>query len=505
MRSEKGQALPMALVALAIGALVVVPFLSHASSSLLGSRLYGETIAEQSAGDAGIEHAIWSLTRGSLAEQFTGPGDQVTYQLSEALNGVDVDVTVTANATSQNGTLGEIADTVIDTYAFDSSSGYYPDIIQVSGNIYAVAYQGPGNDGFIKTFTIAAGGQIGASAIDTLEFDTSDCTAPDIINVSGDYYAVAYQGPGNDGFIKTFTIAAGGQIGASAIDALEFDNSDGREPVIIHVSGNTYAIAYRGPGNDGFIKTVAIAADGQIGNSAIDTLEFDTSDGYYPDISHISGNIYAIAYMGPGSDGLIKTVSITAGGDIGSSVIDSLEFDTSDGAFPDITYISGTTYAVAYQGANNDGFIKTVSIAADGQIGGSAIDTLEFDTSDGREPRIINAGGDVYAVAYRGANNDGFLKTLTIAASGDISAVVDALEFDTDNGYYPDIVSVVEGIYAVAYSGPSMYGYLMTIGITARASTAASWEIVSTAGASTIRAFVNTDNTTAAIISWRLE
>ncbi len=506
MNGEKGQALPMAILALAIGALVIAPFLGNASSSLIGSRVYGETIAQQSASDAGVEHAIWSLTRGSLAEQFSGPGDTVTYQLPETLNGLVTTVTVTANATSQNGTLGEIADAVIDTLAFDSSNGYYADIIHISGNIYAIAYRGASADGFIRTVSIAANGDIGNSIIDTLEFDTSDCIFPDIISVSGSIYAVAYQGPGNDGFVKTVSIAANGDIGNSVIDTLEFDTADGWEPVIIHVSGNIYAIAYRGSGNDGFIKTVSIAANGDIGNSVIDTLEYDTSNGYYPDIIYISGNIYAIAYMGVSSDGFLKTISITTGGDIGNSVIDTLEFDTSDGAYPDIIYISGNIYAIAYQSTGSDGFIKTVSITPGGDIGASVIDTLEFDTADGREPKIINVTGGVYAVAYRGVNNDGFLKTASIAANGDIgNSVIDTLEFDPADGYYPDIIRIAEGIYAIAYSGPSLLGNLKTVGITTQVAISALYEIVSTAGDSTLRAFVNTANTTATIVSWRIE
>ncbi len=183
-----------------------------------------------------------------------------------------------------------------------------------------------------------------------------------------------------------------------------------------------------------------------------------------------------------------------------------MEFDTRNCVFPDIISISGNIYAVAYQGQSNDGFIKTVSIAPNGNITNSVIDTLEFDTGNGREPKIINVTGDIYAIAYRGSNNDGFLKTISIASSGQISnTVIDTLEYDKSNGYYPDVIGIAEGIFAIAYRGTSSDGFLKTIGINANAATTASWEIVATAGNSTIRAFVNTDNTTATIVSWQIE
>jgi hypothetical protein len=61
MNSEKGQTFPLALIALAVGSLVISPFLGHASSMLTGSRIYGQAISEQYSCDAGIEWALWKL------------------------------------------------------------------------------------------------------------------------------------------------------------------------------------------------------------------------------------------------------------------------------------------------------------------------------------------------------------------------------------------------------------------------------------------------------------
>jgi hypothetical protein len=503
MNSQSGQALPLAILALAIGSLVVAPFLGLAGSDLIGSRVYGEAIARQSACDAGVEHAIWSLTKGGLAEQFAQPGDEVTYQLGESLNGVTTSITVTANATG-GGAAGDITDTVIDTLEFDTSNGFKPSIINVSGNIYAIAYRGTSNDGFLKTISIAANGEIGNGAIDTLEFDTSDGYEPRIIHISGNVCAIAYRGPSNDGFLKTVSIAASGDIGNSAIDSLEFDTSDGYEPSIIPISGNIYAIAYRGTSADGFLKTVSVAANGDIGNSAIDTLEYDTANGYEPSIFNVSGNVYAITYRGTSADGFLKTVSIATNGDIGNSVIDTLEYDTANGYEPSIINVSGNIYAIAYRGTSTRGYLKTVTIAPNGDIGNSVIDTMIFDASLGYEPRIIHISNDIYTIAYRGPSNRGDLKTISIAAGGDIaSAVTDTMQFDASSGYEPDIINISSDIYAIAYCGPGSDGFVKTIEIGTGG--AAAYEIVATAGDRKIRAFVNTDNTTATIVSWQIE
>jgi hypothetical protein len=91
---EEGQALPIVLILIAFGGLVIAPFLGHADSSLIGSRIYGTAISQQYSGDAGVEHAIWDLVYDDLADQLSSPGDSISYQLGEAINGIAPDITV---------------------------------------------------------------------------------------------------------------------------------------------------------------------------------------------------------------------------------------------------------------------------------------------------------------------------------------------------------------------------------------------------------------------------
>jgi len=58
---ESGRSLPAALITLAVGSLLLTPFLSFVSSRALGTSSAAETFNEQYASDAGIEFGIWSL------------------------------------------------------------------------------------------------------------------------------------------------------------------------------------------------------------------------------------------------------------------------------------------------------------------------------------------------------------------------------------------------------------------------------------------------------------
>lgn len=353
---------------------------------------------------------------------------------------------------------------VIDTEEFDTSDGGSPEIINVGTDTFAIAYSGSGSDGFLKTYTVDSSGAITSPEIDSLEFDTSNGSEPDIIHVSGDVYAIAYRGQANDGFLVTVTISAAGAISNSVIDTEEFDPSSAFEPSIVHVSGDVYAIAYRGPQNDGFIKTVTIGAAGAITAGALDTFEFDTSDGTTPDIINVSGTTFAVAYQGSGGDGFVKTVTISALGIIVGLAIDTFEFDTTDGITPEIQNISGTTYLITYQGTGG-GYLKTITISALGTITNPAVDTEQFDTT-ATAPRAINVGTDTYAVVYSGVDADGFVKTYTISAAGAITnPAIDSLEFDTADTTTPSIVHVSGDVYGIAYTGTASDGFLKTLAI----------------------------------------
>jgi hypothetical protein len=133
IKSEKGQALPLVMLAVMVGAMVIPPFLGHVGASLTGSRTYGQEIASEYAADAGAEHAIWSLTYGGLDEDIPNAGDTVSYTLPESVNGLTPSVTVTNLIQDMqdyaiNATAGDrliTAEIKIDNGAVDILSWYF--------------------------------------------------------------------------------------------------------------------------------------------------------------------------------------------------------------------------------------------------------------------------------------------------------------------------------------------------------------------------------------------
>jgi hypothetical protein len=503
-KSEKGQALPLAIGTLLLAMLVIIPFVQFTSTNLINSRQHEDIMLDQYANDAAVEHALWRLAYGTLADQLTTPGDNYTYTLPVAVNERQPLIDITANATP---TSGNVSNTTIDSDSIVTGLTGLGNIVNVSGNVYAVVYWDTNNDGWVATFTVANDGSVTPGAISTYEFGNVDGITPDIIHVSGDVYAIAYRGNRSDGFVCTVTIATNGTITQSKIDTLEFDTSNGWAPDILHVSGDVYAIFYRSTGADGFVKTVEIATNGQITNTVIDTLEFNTSRGLSPSALHISGDIYAVAVSGPGSDGWLHTVEIAADGQITNTVVDSYEYDTVQGNQPSLVSIFGDVYAIAYQGAQGDGWLVTLNIATNGTITKSLIDSLEFDTVSCTHPKLAKIVSDTYGIVYEGPGNDGWVVIVTIQVNGNIfDEIVDSLEFDPAFGETPQILHVDGNVYMVMHDDQNNIGQATTFEIeSTTGSSYGLYLIECSVNGRTTRVSANVTGATVVVISWTVE
>lgn len=141
-------------------------------------------------------------------------------------------------------------------------------------------------------------------------FDPSGSQFPEIIQVGTGVYAIVHGDGGNDGAIVTLSIGNTGNIGGSTIDRFEFNTARAFYPETIRLGNDIYAIVYEGPDLDGFLTTVEIDGNGVISGAVIETLEFDPDRAFWPDIVEVTPGIYAISYMGSGSDGFVITVRI---------------------------------------------------------------------------------------------------------------------------------------------------------------------------------------------------
>ena len=264
--------------------------------------------------------------------------------------------------------------------------------------------------------------------IASLEHDVRQGQYNSLVQVDSDTYALAYEGKDKDGFISTFTISSDGSS-IVEVDTLEHDIVHGQYNSLVQVDSDTYALAYAGTNDDGFISTFTIDSEGvitpiQIQNHAsayeeddVANLEHDEDRASFNSLVHVVSDTYALAYTSHGEDGFISTFTIDSNGNIAAvktqSEGNNLEHDENKGIYNSLVQVDSDTYALAYTGTDTNGFISTFTISSDG-TSIVKVENLEHDTDVGNYNSLVQVDSDTYALAYTSGQKDGWIMTFTI-------------------------------------------------------------------------------------------
>ena len=341
--------------------------------------------------------------------------------------------------------------------------------------------------------------------IASLEHDVRQGQYNSLVQVDSDTYALAYEGKDKDGFISTFTISSDGSS-IVEVDTLEHDIFNGQYNSLVQVDSDTYALAYAGTNDDGFISTFTIDSEGvitpiQIQNHAntdtvddVANVEHDMVHGQYNSLVQINSNTIALAYAGTNDDGFISTFTISSSGVITPIQIQNhantseeddvanVEHDRHRGIHNSLVQVDSDTYALAYEGLDRDGFISTFTISSSGvitpiQIQNHAntseeddVTNVEHDEDRASYNSLVHVVSDTYALAYTSHGEDGFISTFTIDSNGNIAAVKtqsegNNLEHDETKGIHNSLVQVDSDTIALAYTGFDANGFISTFTI----------------------------------------
>ena len=303
--------------------------------------------------------------------------------------------------------------TEVSNEEHNTSDGTHHSAVMVDSDTYLVAYASTTDMGKISTHTISAAGTITETNIIKLEHERAKGTYNSLVHVDSTTYALAYTGPGDDGFIQTFTVPSDGSA-ITEVANEEHNESDATHNSLVQVDSNTYALAYASTSNMGKIDTFTISADGtEI--TEITSLEHEAVQATYNSLVQVDSDTYALAYTGPGDDGFIQTFTVPSDGSAITEVA-SLEHDTLNATHNSLVQVDSDTYALAYTGDNGDGFIQTFTISADGtEI--TETTSLEHEAVQATYNSLVHVDSTTYALAYTGVDDDGFIQTFTISSN----------------------------------------------------------------------------------------
>jgi hypothetical protein len=360
--------------------------------------------------------------------------------------------TVKAN-TATKTIANTFTDSLVIELGYTSSNGTYnasfsPTIIPIKNDVYAIAYCHYMNlpsyhHGRIITIKIDPAGQI--TPIERYLFDTDVMNNPFVftpINKTNNFYAVVYQMYStSQGKIATIKIGDDGHI-FGVKDSWVFEPVRCREPSMVSVSGDVYAIMYRDsttPSNYGRLATLKIYGNnGTIKKTLIDLWQFTTSC-YHPSLVKVNTNIFASAfdYYDGGAwryIAYVVSVKIANTGIISKTWIDSLEFirryytDNYMCHQSEIFHVDNRVYAIISKDLpdpwNNyvyNGWVTTLRIGENGDI----VDVVDGATQISTSPRITSYDiqitpfvNDSYIALYGGKNYDMYQCVIRIPLTG---------------------------------------------------------------------------------------
>ena len=363
----------------------------------------------------------------------------------------------TFNLSADGYTLTEVT----SRFQFNSSSYndyWYGSWVQVDTNTFAIAYWDYQNGSYITTYDVSADGATVTRKKDHHQHSSGTNTGKwnSFIKLSSTIYVLAYQDNSTRGVIKTFTISDdGATITQKDTEYLLGSATNGDAKMqwnsLVKVDDNTVAVAFEGASSHGYIAATNVnASTGEItgagANKYTTLLKHDGVQGLHNSLVKMGSGKYVLAYAGASNDGFLQSFTIADDG-LSISEIANLEHDTGDGKYNQLLPIGDEALLLSYQGVDDDGFIKSFSIDANGgQI--AQVEVKEHDTNYGANQSLADLDGNTFVLSYQGHGYDGFIKTFNVRAADQSAPAIVSSSLAADNSTIS--VTFNEDTYAVS-------------------------------------------------------
>lgn len=258
--------------------------------------------------------------------------------------------------------------------------------------------------------------------------------------------------------IESFVLIEWSGYFTSFGEPVEFDPVNGEFNSIVHLVNDTFYLnAFMGVGSDGFVvllranesnltpeNITIFEFDGDFADH-IDMIRIEENDSDITDIAHV-----LIVYSNTANDADSVTLEINLT-DFSITLLDDFAFNTpvaGNAQWFSVTRINESSFMVAYKLLQNDGFVSSLLVDPSSYVISQLGSTFEFATANGDYNSLVQINETHYLVAYQGNNEDGFLRVIKYDPSTFVkSNVGSTLEFDTTSNFFNDLVKVNETFY----------------------------------------------------------
>jgi hypothetical protein len=250
-------------------------------------------------------------------------------------------------------------------------------------------------------------------------------------------------------------------------DIIGVSGSFGYYPYITSVIGNIYALVSEDKQKYCKLSTVEIDDEGIVIDCQNLTVGSSTANNLLqPKLIYMSKGLILLSYTDNNYYMHLKTFYISNSGSIKYTGYELVfnDYVCSRPNFPCLQKITDNICAMAYWVINvskDSGIIKTVEVSSNGNI--ACIETKTYEPW--YDPSLVHVNGQVYAIAYRNSLKRGILKTFTITPYGSITYTGKMVTFENVYAYEPSLVQVSYKVFAVAYRNNLDYGIVKTLNI----------------------------------------
>ena len=378
-------------------------------------------------GDIGSVIATKEWRSGDIYLPFLSHATGTIYLIFEAVNR-----TVRSVSIDGAGNIGA----EIDSLLLGAVGGPPRGAVHISGDVYAIAFLAS-TQVVVKTFTCDSSGNLDDTGMDTINLAAKPANngfyAHIIPSHKPNIYIVAYTDSADDGWLATITINDDGSIDEPVLHTWEIQPAQGRYPWLINISNNLFAVIIsEATSNRSQITTFTVSDTGVMSSIQAYLFDGNTNSGNGGIILHVSGDVYAIFWQGAALDGWIYTLSINGAGAI-SANIDTWEFVTTYGHNPQAYLASenqagnGQVFVVVHSQNGVDGpQVFTVEILNNGTISKSFIGELTLVAADyAHDLSIVRPGRGIYAACFEDftGGNSGKIKTFDVEEALALSSV----------------------------------------------------------------------------------
>lgn len=363
--------------------------------------------------------------------------------------------------------LGDIG-SIIEELIWESAKSEFIRSIKVTNSIIAIVFCDASSNQKICSAQVDGAGNITDTIMDSLAFNGAWCGYNGIAIIPTNIVLRSFRGDydaaGVHGWVCSHHVGDSGEIGAAPTDSLKTDNTHITFSNLCHLFDDIIVEVYKDGNADLWLCTFTCDWQGNIGGSVEDEWEYETTAGSYPFVCKVSDTIVAISWEDAAPDGWIHTVSIANDGTITKSFVDSLKFDDAAGVKPRMVHVTGDIFALVWNGPADEGRLGTVSIDSAGNIGATLEDSWEFEAVNCDNFSICNVGDWGVAILFTKDYNDCRLVTVAIAADGTITkSFQDTQDVGTNVTRFSDIVYMHHNLYLLTYSCNSYWGRLKSV------------------------------------------